>query len=158
MYLRFVTDGYSTNYEMYGAQSESLVGLYDAMRSAILEVTAEAVVVKKSSEGALLGMKDSPEMFGYDTLENQIKAATSYAHKKTEVFIADTEQGPGTLFYTFPAGLYSLAAEIATKTVSLAKYMQNSFQMSSDILSRLDELDREFYPQMLHKPLAVVPG
>lgn len=134
MYLRFVTEGYRTDYELYGTQGESLVGLYDGLRSAILEVTTDDV--------------------RFDDIIR--KSAIAFASQETGILIVDNEESPGILFYTFPNGLGKLASQIAAELGIFARNMQVSFQVSPQVLVRLRKIDVEFDIKMLCKPLAVV--
>lgn len=142
MYLRFVTDGYSTNYEMYGAQSESLVGLYDALRSAILEVTAEVVVLRRSTLAEMASLIEA----SHDTkpLESKVASAMAFATRATKVYIANDEKDPGTLLYIFPAGFGLFAIQTAEETVKFAKDMQSTYHIEPEGLERLNAFDVEF--------------
>lgn len=162
MILRFVTEGHaSLDYELYGAQAESMTGLYDALRSASIDVTADAVVLRRSSERceAALAASEGDDDARLNMLRRQILQADAFAGARTEVFLVS---GVGqalrvTPFMIFEAGLGDLARSVAAETVRWGQALQALHPPLPASLQVLTDFANDDDPGLIPGPRAAPP-
>lgn len=159
MLLRYVCGGKNTDVELFGAQSESLIGIYDAVRSSVLDITADAIVMRESSAAGLAAFKSA----GKDpaALVEQIAASALLAGGPVDLYLVDkTKAGStSTLFMQFPEGLGALAEAIAGDTATFARDLISGIGITDGAVQLLSGVDQEYAPDILptvlHRPLPV---
>lgn len=150
MFLRFFAGKFAADFELYGAQAESVTGLYDALRSAIIDVTADAVVLRASSDSCIKVMAESASPDA-KAVHDQIAGAIVFATQTVEVYLSLTNDpsSPRTLLYTFADGLGEIADQLAKEVNRWAKEMQTHHQISPAALAFMSGLCTEFDPSVL---------
>lgn len=153
MFLRFVTEGHVEDYDLYGAQAESVLGLYDSVRSAVLDITANAVVLEDSSLSceAALAARAPAEPMQAERLERLVKEtakARAFASQPTKIYIGTGPIKTPTVtpFFEVKIGLESLARRICKETSAFAESIGH-VEAEAGMIMR--ELDSEFNPGLL---------
>jgi hypothetical protein len=143
MILRFVSGDYSEDFELYGAQAESTVGLFDALRSAILDLTADAVVMASSVPSITAALKAAKKgVERQAAYEKQLAASRSFAGVETNVYLVrDGKKAPQVLFLSFPTGMKDAAERIVSETAVFAADLASVYRPTFAAYEMLSELD-----------------
>lgn len=139
MIVRFQTEGHApADFELIGAQAESTVGLFDAIRSGILDVTADAVVLQVSTAASSAALAKAGKSEKYSALVAQFEAAKAFTVQPVTVHLIPEAKAKPVLFLTFAEGLGQTALALAAET---AHFMSSIFQALRPTAAALDVLD-----------------
>ena len=155
MLLRFRSENYSADFELYGAQAESVLGVYDALRSAIIDVTADAVVLRDSSEVCIAALEEQEDGVKLKALAEQVAMSRAFAEQPTEVYMIERSEGrgPEVPFFSFPGGLGTVADQLLADLATLARALNGNFGFKPAALAVLTGLDGAYDASVLPTPI-----
>lgn len=116
MFLRFKSGNHVDDYELFGAQDESLIGVVDALRSAILDLTADVITLGGSIEAATATLNAVGDVKALAQLSLQVSKAQDYCAKHVDVYLY-LDKTDNVLLQSWPHGLKAVGGILATATV-----------------------------------------
>jgi hypothetical protein len=149
MLFSFRAEGLKEEFEIFGAAGESVAGLFDTLRSAAVDLTADAVVLAEAAASTAAALAESglaADSKRAVAVEAQRAKAKAFADSPVEVYLAG-DDGLPVFLCRFPEGLRATATAAAAAACELARSVLAKAGPAT--VETLAALDRAFDPSVL---------
>lgn len=151
MLFSFRAEGLKEEFEIFGAAGESIAGLFDTLRSAAVDLTADAVVLGEAAAATARALEESAlpaDSKRAVAVAEQRAKAKAFADSPVEVYlVSDGKDGLPVLLCRFPKGLREVARQAGLQACLLAKEVLATAGPAT--VETLAALDRAFDPSAL---------